>query len=186
VKERTCLGCGADLTGTHGNRKWCSEHCRRTTLYGGTCEKCGARTDGSNGRAKVPKICLRCHRQRHAERNSLIEEMWDACEPVWHIAEKLGMTERSVYAWIENARRVQGRDIPHRALPRANGMQEWRRETVLRLARAGYRNQEIAERLATTAMSAGQMVAWLRGKGYDIPPRDRAQSKRRNEEAGLS
>src|SRR4051812_22570863 len=33
---------------------------RRKDGYGGVCESCGARTDGSNGRAKAPAVCARC------------------------------------------------------------------------------------------------------------------------------
>ena len=32
----------------------------RKASYGGTCEKCGARTFGGNGRARAPKMCLAC------------------------------------------------------------------------------------------------------------------------------
>lgn len=32
----------------------------RKDRYRGTCQACGAKTDGSNGAAKAPKYCLRC------------------------------------------------------------------------------------------------------------------------------
>lgn len=32
----------------------------RKASYRGTCEGCGGPTDGSNGRAKAPKLCLKC------------------------------------------------------------------------------------------------------------------------------
>lgn len=32
----------------------------RKARYAGTCEKCGGPTDGSNGRPKAPKVCMRC------------------------------------------------------------------------------------------------------------------------------
>lgn len=32
----------------------------RRQRYMGTCESCGARTDGSNGKAKAPRLCLSC------------------------------------------------------------------------------------------------------------------------------
>lgn len=41
-------------------RKWCSEECRKRTKYGGTCEKCGAATNGSNGPGTAAKLCNRC------------------------------------------------------------------------------------------------------------------------------
>lgn len=41
----------------------------RRERYRGTCEQCGAATDGSNGRALAPRICIRCDRERaHDER----------------------------------------------------------------------------------------------------------------------
>lgn len=36
----------------------------RRARYQGTCEDCGARTDGSNGKAKAPTLCNRCYRAR--------------------------------------------------------------------------------------------------------------------------
>lgn len=41
----------------------------RKRSYGGTCEDCGARTDGANGRARAPKRCAACAAtQKHEER----------------------------------------------------------------------------------------------------------------------
>lgn len=41
----------------------------RKDRYRGTCENCGARTDGSNGRRGAPKLCAACTKQRqHDER----------------------------------------------------------------------------------------------------------------------
>ena len=60
MATRSCPGCGADLTGSHGRRKWCSEKCRKAVCYAGECETCGAPTDGSNGRDKAPKHCSMC------------------------------------------------------------------------------------------------------------------------------
>jgi hypothetical protein len=57
-----CAGCGEPLPPqTIGRpRKWCSQRCRRATLYGGACVDCGARTSGNNGRAKAPERCGAC------------------------------------------------------------------------------------------------------------------------------
>lgn len=43
------------------------ERARKAT-YGGTCETCGAKTDGSNGRALAPKVCARCWRLAQHDR----------------------------------------------------------------------------------------------------------------------
>lgn len=40
-----------------------SKQRERHKRYGGTCERCGARTTGCNGRAKAPKLCAECTRQ---------------------------------------------------------------------------------------------------------------------------
>lgn len=42
----------------------------RKDSYRGTCERCGARTDGSNGAAKAPRICNACQADElHSNRN---------------------------------------------------------------------------------------------------------------------
>lgn len=67
VSGRACPGCGADLTGTHGKRKWCSEACRQAACYGGECETCGAKTNGSAGPGKAPRHCGHCAPTAHAK-----------------------------------------------------------------------------------------------------------------------
>lgn len=49
----------------------------RKNSYGGVCLRCGKRTDGSNGRAKAPKICAACdairlHEERYWTRERVI------------------------------------------------------------------------------------------------------------------
>ena len=51
--------CDPDLSRQRANRE----------RYGGTCIDCGARTDGSNGRAAAPTRCLRC-RSRYQHENA--------------------------------------------------------------------------------------------------------------------
>jgi hypothetical protein len=55
-------------------RKWCSELCRRRTMYGGTCKYCGAKTDGSNGAAKAPEVCRSCqgHERKEWTREAIL------------------------------------------------------------------------------------------------------------------
>lgn len=59
---------------------WCSEACRKRTKYGGTCESCGKKTDGSNGAGKAPKLCVRCfgESRRVWDRESILEalDLW--------------------------------------------------------------------------------------------------------------
>jgi hypothetical protein len=61
-RPTTCDGCGAPTEQPRSGRRrrWCSDRCRKRTLYAGTCETCGAATDGSNGRAAAPTQCTTC------------------------------------------------------------------------------------------------------------------------------
>jgi hypothetical protein len=50
----------------------------RKASYGGTCEGCGARTDGSNGPGSAPRLCAACtvakqHDEREWTRKTIIE-----------------------------------------------------------------------------------------------------------------
>lgn len=52
----------------------------RKANYGGVCGSCGARTDGSNGRAKAPKLCAACaaakqHAGRRWTREAVLAEI---------------------------------------------------------------------------------------------------------------
>jgi hypothetical protein len=60
-----CAGCGDPLPPqTIGRRrKWCSERCRRDTLYSGTCVDCGARTNGNDGPGKAAERCRPCRHE---------------------------------------------------------------------------------------------------------------------------
>jgi hypothetical protein len=53
----TCQGC--DQTLPANKRKWCSDKCRKRTLYGITCRDCGHRSNGSGGLRESPE-CARC------------------------------------------------------------------------------------------------------------------------------
>lgn len=41
-------------------RKWCSDRCRKVTLYGGECRVCGAVTNGYDGRGTASDLCCHC------------------------------------------------------------------------------------------------------------------------------
>lgn len=61
MTETLCEGCETPIAQPRfGRRKWCSDRCRKATLYGGTCIDCGARTDGSNGPGGAPERCIVC------------------------------------------------------------------------------------------------------------------------------
>lgn len=57
-----CQGCGAPTPASRGNRarKWCSERCRKVTLYSRPCLDCGAPTN-ADGRVTNPSVrCNAC------------------------------------------------------------------------------------------------------------------------------
>lgn len=74
-------GCGTTLAPNKAPgraRKWCSERCRRRTLYGGRCEDCGA-TTCNGGAPPQPRRCLACASARkHAERHWTPEAIREA------------------------------------------------------------------------------------------------------------
>jgi hypothetical protein len=71
ASEARCMGCGEQLpvkARPSRARKFCSQTCRKRTLYGGICASCGAPTHG-DGLVSVARHCLRCARaQAHANR----------------------------------------------------------------------------------------------------------------------
>lgn len=57
-----CAGCGGPLPPQKAGRprKWCSERCRKQTMYGGTCRFCGATTNGYDGPGTASDVCKVC------------------------------------------------------------------------------------------------------------------------------
>jgi hypothetical protein len=59
----------------------------RKASYGGTCERCGARTDGSNGRELAPKLCAACTvKAQHEERYWTAERIVETFQAFERIA----------------------------------------------------------------------------------------------------
>jgi len=163
MSERECPGCGADLTGTHRKRKWCSERCRKAQ-YSTPCKSCGGPTYGGNGRGpNPPKVCAYCAATRHAERNETLVEMWEAGEPTSYIAKQLGMSENAVLAWVDRAR-GNGREI---SLRRLRNRELW--PEILALRKQGLTNREIGERLDSNQASIENMIQNMRKAGIKVP-----------------
>lgn len=65
----TCDGCGTPIEQSRSNRRrrWCSERCRKQTMYGSACESCGNPTNGSNGRGpNAARLCVACSRAQQS------------------------------------------------------------------------------------------------------------------------
>jgi transposase len=169
---RECGGCGADLTNTHAKRKWCSDRCRKDTLYAGECIDCGGATDGvKSGKRRPAERCRECAESVHAERNELLMEMWEADEPTWYIAEKLGMSEGSVTAWVATTRKRHGVDLGLRRLGGDAKERERRHRWMIWLRRGGQSNAEIAATVGmASAAAVSQAFVGMRRKGWKVPP----------------
>lgn len=90
---RNCDGCGEPLPANLAPgpaRRWCSERCRKTTLYSGTCVICGDPTNASQGRAQTDCLCRRCYvttTRAHTRSRLLLEaERWRALTSRWPLA----------------------------------------------------------------------------------------------------
>lgn len=61
LRQGVCDGCGAEIP-QRGNRRrrWCSQRCRKRTLYSGTCRRCGATTNGYGGPGTASDLCVHC------------------------------------------------------------------------------------------------------------------------------
>ena len=158
-----CAGCGTPIT--QWRRKWCSDRCRKRTLYSGTCEICGGPTNGSNGRDAASDVCRECHEQRNAERNAEIVERWNEGEPEWYIAREMGLRDQQVRSALEVARR-RGEDV---ALHRKRNRSDWLE--VERLYRSGLPLAEIGERVGISVASVSARLAYMRRAGIDLPYR---------------
>ena len=122
---RTCSGCGSELKGT-GRAKWCSERCRKQTLYGGVCVDCGAQTSGSEGNGpNAPKRCQRArliaaNHEVWSARREMVERMWCDGFSSREIARAAGVSEAAAPSFI-GVCRYRGWDLP----VRNQGSSDW-------------------------------------------------------------
>jgi DNA-directed RNA polymerase subunit RPC12/RpoP len=148
-----CAGCGAELKPNRGPghpRKWCSERCRRRTLYSGVCADCGGAT--YDGTAHPPNRCTRCNgrlagaRQREAfrEQRALVERLWAEGLTARQIGVELGWGMRHAAHYISTLRTQRGYDLPYRRTPEQRARITAGAEERLAHARAVYREQKAA------------------------------------------
>jgi hypothetical protein len=119
---RNCQGCGKSLAGAHGGRRWCSERCRKMTLYSQPCPRCGAPMNGSDGLGPdAPVLCKYCNGDRLADENRAkaaaflaeVEALWATGATIREMARELGWKRDSLGAYITRARR-EGAALPYR------------------------------------------------------------------------
>lgn len=163
----TCAGCGTAIEQPPRGkpRKWCSDRCRKRTLYGGTCKLCGAVTNGYDGPGTAAEVCIDCYETRNAERNAEIIERWNEGEPEWYIAEEMGLDGIAVRSVVQIARRHGGQVALHRKRNRT----DW--SEIEQLYREGLTYREIGERLGISFKNAAARVSTMRAAGIDLPRR---------------
>ena len=116
-----CVGCGAEVeVSIHGRRrKWCTEHCRKQTLYASPCIDCGAPTwHGCAGRANQGR-CVQCANKEQVRQKWLEIGELDA-EIIrrrklgyynWAIEEDLGLPFNTVASHMSRLKSL-GFDVP--------------------------------------------------------------------------
>jgi hypothetical protein len=106
VTERVCKGCGGELPTMHGNRRYCSENCRKRwwdrERGRGVCEICGAVTWKRLKRCPQHAVI---HEVAEARRAHIVE-MWEAGLLIREIAAELGTTRDSLACEIDRLRKA--------------------------------------------------------------------------------
>jgi DNA-binding CsgD family transcriptional regulator len=145
----------------------------RRLSYQGTCEECGAKTDGSNGAEKAPTICLNCSMESRStkERDEQIRVLWEWGVPSAEIGAKVGLTAAQVRGAVNNLRHRHGAEIAFRQLPKGGEITAQRYALIAELVRDGLSNAEVGEVLGTSAGSVSYMICRARKLGYDMPCR---------------
>lgn len=155
---------------------------KRKARYEKPCADCG-KTIKPNGVTTTITRCIDCERNKNAERNELLREMWEADEPTWHIAATLGMTETAVTSWVESRRHRHGEDISLRRLGGNARERRRRHREMIRLRKQGLDNAQIAEAVGmASAESVKAAFTGMRRKGWDVPPPNRIATVATEEE----
>lgn len=122
LEFRECAGCGELflVQSPFAHRaKWCSDRCRKQTLYSTPCVDCGAPTNGSDGRGAHQR-CQACNgqeaarreRDRAAPQRELIERLWREGWTSQQIAERVGVAAQPK-GFVSRCRQ-RGYDLPLR------------------------------------------------------------------------
>jgi predicted nucleic acid-binding Zn ribbon protein len=93
MTERVCKGCGGSLPTMHGNRRYCSDNCRKRRWDGQNrwkpCVDCG--TEIRDARRARCRPCFDAERARqHEARLALMAELYNAGVPLREIVAALG------------------------------------------------------------------------------------------------
>jgi hypothetical protein len=116
--SKVCLNCDGDLPTLHGNRKFCSERCRRRYHNYDDHPKDNACLDCGTAIRRAQKRCFQCQRAAQiADGNrklSYLAHLWAQGMSVRDMAEAVGSTPNAVGVRIANARRAGIKAFPHR------------------------------------------------------------------------
>ena len=106
MSDRVCQTCNGPLPTTHGNRKFCSERCRKRS-YDLVCVDCGGRVDGTTPSKMADRdtpVCLGCAADHYSRwtADAIIEAL-----QAW--TREHGMSP-GAETW--RAAKVEGADVP--------------------------------------------------------------------------
>lgn len=126
VRMLACEGCGKRFRWVvirGRRRKWCSDRCRKWTLYSVPCEKCGELYGGiANGKAGVrARFCKTCAAEVSAAKMvafgkavlAEVEVMWAEGLKLREIAAEMGWTPGSTHSYVAK-QRAKGAALPRR------------------------------------------------------------------------
>lgn len=156
---RHCQGCYVQLPPTrNGNtkpRKWCSDRCRKQTLYSVPCVDCGKRLNGSDGRG--PNAAIRCL----------------ACASAKSGAERKVWTRAAIVAAIREWEGIYGE------IPRVCDWNPTHARSLGRLLHPAYVNEpERWPRHHTVMREFGQPGGWARAmRAAGFEPRGRGAAR---------
>jgi hypothetical protein len=105
----TCHGCGGALPPR--SRKWCSERCRRLTLYSRRCVDCGAVCNTDGRVAEASERCWPCHKRLMHESRRWTRESIVAAIRLW--ADQHGGVPPKATDCTGLAREPGGADFPY-------------------------------------------------------------------------
>jgi DNA-directed RNA polymerase specialized sigma24 family protein len=121
TRPTTCEGCGKPIEQPRrGQRKWCSDRCRKTALYAGRCVDCGAPTNGYDGPGTAAERCSACFNVRLAAQKKIEARSRMDQAIYWRsqglrnaeIAERMGVTRSAVADLLSRAKRLHGLNVP--------------------------------------------------------------------------
>lgn len=145
----------------------------RRERYAGICEKCGAKTDGSAGPGRAPKVCGDCLKVSDEE---IYERLHTYVREHGEVPRANDMTWASgapvAVRWGSWNNLLRAAGLPTRMVDKTAAISAERRALVVRLWHEGKTISEIADLAGYgNYESASQSIVIMRRDGFDLPLR---------------